>query len=96
MPHIVSRAAPPFVVSIYHCLQQCPSFINMQSELVFSVLQFDLSLSSQQYKPVTNWSALKQTFQSNAVKLERVYLSKQSYLYFTSNLIRPPTEHDTS
>lgn len=44
-----SHSSPLYaVVSVYRHLQQCPPFINPQSEWVLSVLQFDLSLSSQQ------------------------------------------------
>lgn len=61
LPHIVGHTAHPLcaVLSVYLCLQWCPPFINVQSEWVVLHLQFDLSLSSQQYKPVTNWSAFE-------------------------------------
>lgn len=57
LPHIVGHTAHPLCAVLSGCLfAVIPPFINMQSKWVVLHLQFDLS---QQYKPVTNWSAFE-------------------------------------
>lgn len=65
--------------TLYHC-----------AKWVVLLLQIDISLSSQQYKPVPNWSAFEADISKWCSEIGNGLTNSHIY---TSNLIRPHTEH---